>query len=166
LIWKPVFHALKDLDDGIKMVVVGKEGQFKENVELAKKCGVSDRVTFTGMVPYSQVPKYLSAMDICLIPFKVNAISENALPLKLFEYMACEQPVISTELPGIKTVAGNKVLYASDKDKYIEKIEELYKNEELMREMGKTGREFVEGDYSWGRIVARLEDVLFWAAGR
>jgi len=142
---EPVFQALKDLDEEIKMVVVGKEGRFDENVKLAKNCGVSDRVTFTGMIPYSQVPRYISAMDVCLIPFKVNAISENALPLKLFEYMACEQPVISTELPGIKAVAGDKVMYASDKDKYKEKIEELYKNEELRREMGKTGGNSLRG---------------------
>ena len=157
---EPVFWALKDLDAEIKMVVVGKEGGFNENVRLAKKSGVSDRVTFTGMVPYSQVPKYISVMDVCLIPFKVNAISENALPLKLFEYMACEKPVISTELPGIKNVAGNKVMYASGNDKYKEKIEELFKNDELMREMEKTGREFVEENYDWEKIVERMECLL------
>ena len=157
---EPVFLALKDLDAEIKMVVVGKEGGFNENVRLAKKCGVSDRVTFTGMVPYSQVPKYISAMDVCLIPFKKSQISENALPLKLFEYMACEKPVISTDLPGIKNVAGDKVMYASDKDKYKEKIEELYKNEELRYEMGKSGREFVEENYDWEKIVERMERTL------
>lgn len=142
---EPVFMALKDLDEEIKMLVAGKEGRFDENVRLAKRCGVSDRVTFTGMVPYSQVPGYISAMDVCIIPFKVNAISKNALPLKLFEYMACEKPVISTELPGIKAVAGNKVMYAANEEEYKEKIAELYKNKELMHEMGKAGRGFAGG---------------------
>jgi len=157
---EPVFMALKDLDAEIKMLVVGKEGRFEENVRLAEKCGVSDRVTFTGMVPYSQVPKYISAMDICLIPFKRGAISENALPLKLFEYMACEKPVISTELPGVKAIAGDKVMYVSDKEGYKEKVDELYKNEELRHEMGKIGREFVENGYSWEKIVKKLECLL------
>ena len=152
---EPAFMALKDLDEEVKMVVVGKEGRFDENVRLAKKWGVSNRVTFTGMVPYSQVPKYISATDVCLISFKANAISEHALPLKLFEYMACEKPVISTELLGVKAVAGNKVMYASNKKEYKEKIMELYKNEELRREMGKTGREFVEEKYNWDKDVKR-----------
>jgi glycosyltransferase involved in cell wall biosynthesis len=155
-----VFKALKDLDKEINMVVVGKEGRFDENVKLAKQCGVSDRVTFTGMVPYSQVPKYISATDVCLIPFKANAISANALPLKLFEYMACEKPVISTELPGIKNVAGDKVMYATNEKEYKERIAELYKNEELRHEMGKTGREFVEEKYNWEKIVEKLEKIL------
>ena len=157
---EPVFLALKTLSEEINMVVVGKEGNFNENVKLAKKCGVSDRVIFTGMVPYSLVPKYISAMDVCLIPFKVNAISENALPLKLFEYMACEKPVISTDLPGVKAVAGNKVMYVSNGKEYKEKIVELYKSKGLRREMGKTGRVFVEGNYDWVKIVERMEKIL------
>lgn len=157
---EPVFGALKDLDAEIKMVVVGKEGGFNENVRLAKKCGVSDRVTFTGMVPYSQVPKYISAIDVCLIPFKKSRISESALPLKLFEYMACGKPVISTELPGIKNVAGEKVMYATNEKEYKERIAELYKNEELRHEMGKSGREFVAENYNWEKIVERMERTL------
>ena len=157
---EPVFMALNDLDKEIEMVVVGKEGRFDENVRLAEKCGVSDKVTFTGMVPYSQVPKYISAMDICVIPFKRNAISENALPLKLFEYMACEKPVISTELPGVKAVAGNKVSYAENEEEYKEKIVKLYKDEDLRGWMGKTGREFVGIDYSWEKIVGKMERTL------
>lgn len=157
---EPVFGALKDLDVEIKMVVVGKEGGFNENVRLAKKCGVSDRVTFTGMVPYSQVPKYISAIDVCLIPFKKSQISESALPLKLFEYMACGKPAISTELPGIKNVAGEKVMYATNEKEYKERIAELYKNEELRHEMGKSGREFVAENYDWEKIVERMERTL------
>jgi glycosyltransferase involved in cell wall biosynthesis len=157
---EPVFMALKDLDEGINMVVVGKEGGFEENVRLAKRCGVSDRVTFTGMVPYSQVPRYISAMDVCLIPFKANAISESALPLKLFEYMACEKPIITAELPGVKNVAGNNVMYAVNEEDYKEKIIELYKSEELRREVGKTGRGFVEANYDWGKLVKKMECLL------
>lgn len=157
---EPVFLALKDLDKEIKMVVVGKEGRFEENVELAKRCGVSDRVILMGMVPYSQVPKYISAMDICLIPFKVNAISQSALPLKLFEYMACKKPVISSEILGVKRVVGDKVLYASTRDEYREKILKLYRDEELRLKMGEEGRKLVEKNYEWGRIVEKLEYLL------
>ena len=99
------------------------------------------------------------------VSFKVNAISKNALPLKLFEYMACEQPVISTELPGIKTVAGDMVFYATNKDGYKEKIGDLYKDEELRRETGKNGRKFVERDYSWEKIVRRMERILLTIGG-
>lgn len=158
--FEPVFRALKGLDDDIKMVVVGNEGRFDENVRLAKKYGVSDRVMFTRMIPYSQVPRYISAMDVCLIPFRQNAISKNALPLKLFEYMACEKPVISADLPGVKAVADTNVMYAENEDEHKEMIGELYKDEDLRRAMGKAGRKFVEENYNWEMIVERMECLL------
>lgn len=163
---KPVFAALKHLDNKITMVVVGREGDFEGNVNLAKKYGVADRVVFTGMVPYTQVPKYISAMDICLIPFMRGAISENALPLKLFEYMACEKPVITSEIPGIKNAVGNDVVYARNAKEYETKIYELYKNDKLRYDMGKKGRQLVEEKYNWETIVAKLEKILIKTAKR
>lgn len=162
---EPVFRALKDLDEEVKMVVVGKEGRFEENVNLARRYGVSNRVIFTGMIPYSLVPRYISAMDVCLIPFRVNAISQSALPLKLFEYMACKKPVISSEIPGVKRVAGDKVLYASTRDEYGEKILKLYRDEELRLKMGKEGRELIEENYDWRRIVEKMERILLTVGG-
>lgn len=161
---KPVFLALKDLDPEITMLVVGKEGEFEENVNLAKRCGVQARVVFTGMVSYTEVPKYISAMDICLIPFARGAISENALPLKLFEYMACEKPVIATELAGVKRVAGDDVMYVNDAKGYEKRISELYGNDELRRDMGRAGRRLVESGHDWKGIVKRMEGVLIETA--
>ena len=161
---KPVFIALSKLDRDIKMLVVGREGRFQENVDLARQCGVGDRAIFTGMVPYSQVPKYISAMDVCLIPFQRGAISENALPLKLFEYMACSRPVISTKLPGVENAAGTNVMYADRVDDYESRIRELYDSEHLRHEMGRSGRQLVESSYDWAGIVGQLEKILIKAS--
>lgn len=158
--FKPVFAALKELDSEIKMVIVGKEGRYKENIQLAKSYGLSDRVRFVGMVPYSDVPKYISAMDVCLMPFKKMAISENAVPLKLFEYMACERPIISTRLSGIEKVARNRIFYASTKEEYIYEINKLFHDNSLRKKMGIEGRAFVEKEYEWSAISKKLENIL------
>lgn len=161
---EPVFTALKALDPQIRLLVVGKEGRFEENVRLAGRLGVEERVIFTGQVPYSAVPKYISAMDVCLIPFRAGAVSENAVPLKLFEYMACEKPVISTNLSGIRKIAGEKVLYASGKNEIQDCILKLYRDEELRIRMGKDGRRFVEENYDWSCIAAKMEEILLSVA--
>jgi glycosyltransferase involved in cell wall biosynthesis len=157
---EPIFSILNELNNEIKMVIVGKEGRFKENKELAKKYGLEDRVIFTGMVPYSQVPKYISAMDICLMPFRKSAVSESAVPLKLFEYMACEKPIISTRLSGIEKVAQDKILYASNKEEYKAKITTLFEDDILRKKMGMEGRRFVEENYDWERIAGRMEKIM------
>ena len=163
---EPVFFALNDLDMPIKLLIVGEEGGFEENKNLVKRYGISDKVIFTGTVPYTQVPRYISCMDTCLIPFKINAVSENALPMKLFEYMACEKAVISTKLLGVVEVARNGVLYASNKEEFKDKITKLYKDENLRREMGQEGRKFVEESYSWSNIASKFESVLLEVANR
>lgn len=154
-----IFLAIKKLKD-IKIIIVGKEGKFKENKILAKKYDIEDQVIFTGMVPYYEVPKYISAMDVCIIPFKNNLISHNALPLKLFEYMSCERPVISSPLKGVKEVAGNYVLYANSSDEYLTHIQNLRADKDLRAKLGKTGRDFVKSSYDWEKIVNKMEKVL------
>jgi hypothetical protein len=47
-------------------------------------------------VPYEQVPRYIQAMDVCLIPRKKEEISEAADSLKVYEYCALGKPVVST----------------------------------------------------------------------
>lgn len=161
--FEPVFAAVKKLSkrySNIKILIIGEEGKFKENKELAKRYGILNMVIFTKTVPYTEVPKYISCMDVCVIPFKLDAVSQNSLPLKLFEYMACEKPVISTEVEGIMAAVQNRVLYASNSEEYRNKIIELYNNEALRTEMGSNGRKFVEKDYSWSKIALELEEVL------
>lgn len=51
-----------------------------------------------GPVPFDRVPAVIAALDVCLIPFKRDLISEYADPLKVYEYCALGKPVISTVL--------------------------------------------------------------------
>ena len=55
-----------------------------------------ENVFFLGHRPYEAVPAYLSHFDLCWLPFKQDAISEAANPVKLYEYLAVGKPVVST----------------------------------------------------------------------
>ncbi len=156
--FEPVFAAIKKLNkNDIKILIVGKEGKFNETRNLANKYGIEDKVIFTGAVPYEDVPKYISCMDICLIPFLKNKITEDPCPLKLFEYMACEKPVISTVYT---SAVGNRILYASNVREYHDAILELYHNEDMRKQLGQSSRSFVEQFYDWSKISSRVEEVL------
>lgn len=161
--FRPVFKALKQLDNEIKLLIVGSEGRYKENIELAKRCGVDDRVIFTGMIPYSQVPTYISAMDIGIIPFKEGEVASNALPLKLFEYFACGKPVICSELSPILTNFSDIVLFASNHEEYTTNIEKLWNDKDLRDKLGRKGREISE-NYNWESITKKLENILIDAS--
>lgn len=54
-----------------------------------------------GQRPYDSLPGYCRAFDVGLIPFRVNALTVRANPLKLREYLAAGLPVVSTPLPEV-----------------------------------------------------------------
>ncbi len=156
------FRALTKLKKliKIKFLVVGNGSKFLDFKNLARSFGLQNDVIFTGNVPYYKVPEYISSMDVCLIPFDKTLVSKNALPIKLFEYMACERAVISTQLPGVKQLIGRHVLYVSNEDELFQKILLLYRDEGLRNQLGKKGRNFVLENFSWKNIAYKLEKVL------
>lgn len=167
--FEPVFAAIKQINQdkhNVKVLIVGEEGGITKVENLAKKYQILDRVIFTGTVPYTKVPEYISCMDVCLIPFKTNAVSDSASPLKLFEYMACGKPVICSKLVSVAQVARDKVLYATNKGEFQDSLLKLYNSSKELREkVGKEGRRFVDYGFSWGNISSKLEKVLDEARG-
>jgi|AGTN01.2.fsa_nt_gi Glycosyltransferase len=165
---EPAIEAISSLKGKgykVKLVIVGEEGYLKETKAIVEKHGASDVVIFAGTVPYAEVPRYVSCMDVCLVPFTDDALSTNSLPLKLFEYMACEKPVISSRLKGITNAVGDLVLYASTSDEYEEMILRLYEDWSLRVSMGQAGRSFVMGNFDWKTIESKLQETLHEVAG-
>lgn len=55
-----------------------------------------------GPRPYRQLPHYLKALDVCLVPFKQNAITMGASPSTLYEYLAAGRAVVNTYVPDVQ----------------------------------------------------------------
>jgi glycosyltransferase involved in cell wall biosynthesis len=76
-----------------------------------------------GTKPYAVLPYYLSSMDICLIPFKINKLTLATNPIKMYEYLAAGKPVVSTNLPEVRTNASQIVKIGIDKTDFVKKVE-------------------------------------------
>jgi glycosyltransferase involved in cell wall biosynthesis len=59
-------------------------------------------VRLLGARQYAQLPSYLAAMDVGLIPFKPTEVTFHADPIKVYEYLASGLPVVATEMPALK----------------------------------------------------------------
>jgi teichuronic acid biosynthesis glycosyltransferase TuaH len=62
-------------------------------------------VHFTGGVPYSQIPHYMAAFDVCIVPHLETPFTQSLNPLKLWEYLASGKPVASTNVAGFQDYA-------------------------------------------------------------
>jgi glycosyltransferase involved in cell wall biosynthesis len=77
-------------------------------------------VHFAGFVPNHELPTYLAASDVLLMPYQrqvavyggVGDSSAYMCPMKMFEYMATERLIISSDLPVLHDTlnASNAVL--------------------------------------------------------
>jgi GT2 family glycosyltransferase/glycosyltransferase involved in cell wall biosynthesis len=73
-----------------------------DTVDARAKLAHLNNVTFTGEMPYSELPKYLHAFDVCLLPFQVIPLTLATNPVKVYEYLSAGKPVVSVDLPEIK----------------------------------------------------------------
>lgn len=58
-------------------------------------------VHYLGWHPYESLPGYMKAMDVCLMPYRLNAWMRNAHPNKTYQYLAAGKPVVSTAFPEV-----------------------------------------------------------------
>ncbi len=58
-----------------------------------------DNVLYIPPQPYKLLPTFLRAFDIATIPFKLNEITLSTSPVKLFEYMAANKPILTSKMP-------------------------------------------------------------------
>ncbi|MBX4197914.1 glycosyltransferase [Candidatus Parcubacteria bacterium] len=116
--WKGVnvlLDAAKKLNDDYITVLVG--GSKKEIAAIKEKYP-SNTIICTGHRPHNDIPYYLKASDVLVIPNqKGDIISERfTSPMKLFEYMASGVPIVASQLPSLEEILSshNSVLVQSD----------------------------------------------------
>lgn len=52
-------------------------------------------VKYMGSVPKSEVSDWIDSFDVCLYPFKQNELLDTINPVKIYEYLACNKPVLA-----------------------------------------------------------------------
>jgi len=55
-----------------------------------------------GAVPYSDIPEWMRAFDVCMAPHVVTPFTESLNPIKLWEYLAAGKPIVSTPVAGFR----------------------------------------------------------------
>jgi glycosyltransferase involved in cell wall biosynthesis len=59
-------------------------------------------VHWLGLKRYEDLPHYVAAFDVALIPYLENEYTRSCFPLKLYEYLAAGKPVVASGLPELE----------------------------------------------------------------
>jgi glycosyltransferase involved in cell wall biosynthesis len=80
-------------------------------------------VIFAGVKPYTELPGWAKAIDVCILPYVQTPLVLASSPLKLREYLASGKPLVATPLPEA-LLLGEAVLTASTPDDFVAAIEQ------------------------------------------
>lgn len=134
--------------------------------KLAALHGVTEHVTFTGSVPWSELPAHYAAGDVFAMPCRTRrrGLDVEGLGIVYLEASATGLPVIAGDSGGAPdaVLAGETgyVVGGRDLPALIDRIATLLADPARARAMGKAGRAWVERDWQWDMLAARMTGLL------
>jgi colanic acid biosynthesis glycosyl transferase WcaI len=110
--------------------------------------------------PREQIPDYLSAADVALVPLKKAEIFKGALPSKIFDAWACERPVLLS-IDGearevVERVNGGIYVPPEDPEKMAQTLLYLFHSPSERQSMGKNGRDYTCRNNSRAALAEKL----------
>lgn len=158
-----IIEAATKLRDNtkIKFIFIGDGAEKKKLVETAKERSLNN-VMFLDPRPSNEIPHFLAAADVIIVPLKLNIL--GAVPSKLYEAMASEKPVLliaDGEAAKIVSDAKAGLTFApNDIAGVVDGLEQLCNNAELRQSMGANGRNAVKEKFDRNIIVSRFINFL------
>jgi glycosyltransferase involved in cell wall biosynthesis len=119
--------------------------------KLTAKLELEPYISFTGSIPYNDLPRYVSACDICIDPDPYNPYNDRSTMVKMMDYMAMAKPIVAFDLTEHRASAGQAALYSNRNDihDFAKTIVDLIENPELQKTMGEIGRQRMIDKFAW-----------------
>ncbi len=172
--WHGVFdliYAAKDVINELpnaKFLLVGGEPPYLDRArKLVQQLKLKESFIFTGPQPFQEIPQLIAAADVAVAPFNTDEyppLKELGFwwcPIKIFEYLAMEKPVVTTSIGELPFYVPNNIaglLYSpGDIQELAKKIVILLKDTELSKRLGEKGRSLVEKKFTWQHATWKLQ---------
>lgn len=88
-----LISRLADSDPALQIVMIGPVVKVDRG-----KLPEQANIHWLGQRKYNELPAYLKAFDVCMMPFALNEATEYINPTKTLEYMAASKPIVSTAI--------------------------------------------------------------------
>jgi 1,2-diacylglycerol 3-alpha-glucosyltransferase len=149
------FGGIAESYDKARLLIVG-DGPERENLtDRVQHMGLVKCVKFTGMVPYSDVPRYLKMADA----FVTSSVTE-VHPLSIIEAMGAGLPILGIASPGVSdTIEDGStgfLAHSEDLASFTAKMARLVSEHEVRRKMGMNAQSTAD-QYDIARTVKVME---------
>jgi len=117
---------------------------------------------FPGKVPYEDLPRYAVEFDVGIIRFLLNEFTVSVIPIKLLEYLACGLPVVTIDMPEVRTYSG-VVHIARGFEDFLHGLETSLKDNNHRSE---AERKSIARKHSWISIAEKLSAIIEENSGK
>jgi glycosyltransferase involved in cell wall biosynthesis len=131
-----------------------------EIISKLKKCGLLDKTAFHDDASYKMSDIY-NLCDVSIFPVR-EMKGKFDVPLAVIEAMACEKPVIISDLPILQEFANghnSAIIKSGDTKQLMDSILDLYRNKEKRQMIGKSARIFVEENFDIKKISEKYMEI-------
>ncbi len=153
----PLLRALALARPGWQFVFAGSEDARGCEAELTALKTLPN-VHFLGLLPVADVPRFIAACDVCLIPYRVNDETRAISSLKLYEYLAAGKPVVSARVPAAEEHAQLVALAEATAASWLATVEQALATAEDAQAI--VARQAVAAANTWEERVRRIEELL------
>lgn len=147
-----VIKANKDKD----IVLCGPV--WKSMVPLVeKRLSIYSNVHLLGRVKRDEWIDYCRYFDVAINPHKVNVFNDYTDPTKIYEYLACGKPVVTTNVGGVEAF-GDFISVAKNTEEFIQKINNEYSINSIAKAKERMRKALFE--YTWDHRVEGMFKVI------
>ena len=143
------------------------EGPYRSYLEnRVKALEIQERVTFIGRIQYADLPRYICAGDLFVMPSRsrLAGLEVEGLGIVYLEASACGLPVIAGDSGGAPdaVIEGQTglVVDGTSKSEVAAAVVELLLDPDRSRAMGVRGRQWIIQEWRWEIWSARFAELL------
>jgi len=149
--------AFNKLPKRCALMLVGS-GEFESSAKkLAAELGIVSRLVWISQVSSLEMPDYLNAIDVLVLPSRTTKEWKEQFGRVLIEAMACETVVVGSDSGEIPAVIGSAGLPfpEGDSDALASQLGHLEGNLQYRQQLGAAGRNRVLENFTHHRIAVK-----------
>lgn len=156
--------SAKFLDDSTQVLIVGALPKDLRRINrMIEENNLQSKVRIEGHKPSYEIPLYQLAADVLIMPYSSDwDLQKWASPIKMFEYMASGNPIVSTDFSNVREVLNgeNSVLVQPDDPQALAiGIRKCLEDKEFSRSIAMRARLQVS-KYSWENRTVKIIDFM------
>ena len=153
-IFLEIISKLNELDTNLEFLIIG-DGPLRP---LLDKVITNIPITYYRSYPYEKMQEIYNVSKALMITSRFEGV-----PTTILESLACETPVITSNVGGITEVIKNEyngiVIDPSNFYQISEEILNKIHQESYLAKMGKNGRKVIEKNHSWQVVTNQISKI-------